>query len=275
MPFTAMTHTGKRRTRRRRTTRRRTTRRTRTQANTVARVARTLRKRDPVQYNVGGQDGLGISITPQIVQAFSKVTFDNQQSNLKFCRTSPKIYAKHLQVQMKVTPGDDYNNISLAFIRFKRSGELRNADIGAGGPNFGPVTTIDNRPFLPCQNAAGPYYTQVPLNMTTTAVGSANPFMLNDMWNPKVVEVIKKWNIMVQKNPATGVGVTYPLYKHFDFSHKFNEQWKYSNEAPAAGAQYNAPYNNKNYYLIAWSDSKLAPNAYLSYSYRLSFKDVD
>lgn len=247
------------------------------------RVLGAVRRNEPCQYGLGGVDGLAISITPQIVTAYSKLPYSQDVgTNVKFCRTSQKVFAKQLTCSLKVklpygATSDNYNTICLAFIRYKRSQELRNADLQSPGIGGGPLTDSDDKPFLPCQRAAAPYFTAVPLNMTTTAVGSANPRMLQNMWNPKVVDVIKKWNITLQQQKqVAGYPVTYPFLKQWNFIHKFNETWKYANDAPpAVDPGSDPPYNNKNYYLIAWSDSSAPGHPYLTTSQRVSFKDQD
>lgn len=247
------------------------------------RVISAVRRNEPCQYALGGVDGEVLTVAPIIISTYSRIPYSQDSgTNVKFLRTAQKVFAKHLTVtvKLKIATGatsDTYNSICLALVRFKRSGELRNADLQNPGIGGGPLTDSDDKPFLPCQKATAPYFTSVPLNMTTTAVGTANPFMLNTMWNPKVIEVIKKWNVTLQQQYATGHAVTYPFMRQFDFSHKFNETWKYSNDAPAAVAPdtNEAPYNNKNYYLIGWSDSTTVAHPYISTSSRLSFKDID
>lgn len=246
------------------------------------RVISAVRRNEPCQYALGGTDGLALNIDPQIVAAYSRLPYSQDSgTNVKFLRTAQKVFAKHLTVTIKLAiptsaTSDYFNNIALALVRFKRSGELRNADIQSGGLTGGPLTNEDDKPFLPCQNNVSPYFTSVPLNMTTTAVGTANPFMLQTMWNPKVVEVLKKWNVSLQQQRATAYPVTYPPFRTWTFEHKFNETWKFSNEAPpAVDPGHDAPYNNKNYYLIAWSDSTAAGHPYISTAHRLSFKDID
>lgn len=269
--------------RRRRRLRTRRYRRHAGSRNFNRKVNRAVTAREPCQYAIGGTDGLALTINPQIIATYSRIPYTQDSgTNIKFCRTSPKVFAKNLTVTLKLklptgATSDVHNSICLAFVRFKRSTEMRNTDIQDPGLTQGPLTTSDDKPFLPCQRATAPYFMTLPLNMTTTAVGSANPFMLNTMWNPKVVDVMKKWNVTLQQQRATGYPVTYPFQKDFSFSHKFNETWKYSNDAPPAvdPSTTEAPYNNKNYYLIGWSDSTVAGHPYLTTSSRLSFKDID
>lgn len=270
--------------RRRRFTRRVNRRATyRRHAGFARKVNRAVTARDPCQYAIGGTDGLTLTINPQIIATYSRIPYTQDAgTNVKFLRTSQKVFAKNLSVTIKLklpqgATSDIHNSICLAFVRFKRSSEMRNADIQDPGITQGPLTTSDDKPFLPCQRNTAPYFMSLPLNMTTTAVGSANPFMLQTMWNPKVVDVLKKWNITLQQQHTTGYPVTYPFQKDFTFNYKFNETWKYSNDAPPAvdPSQTEAPYNNKNYYLIGWSDSSVAGHPYLTTSSRLSFKDID
>lgn len=247
------------------------------------RVITAVRRNEPCQYALGGTDGLTLTINPVIVSAYSRLPYSQEQgTNVKFLRTAQKCFIKTLTATVKLkcptgATSDVYNNVCLALVRFKRSGEMRPADLVNPGITGGPLTDSDDKPFLPCQRATAPYFTAVPLEMTTTAVGTANPFMLQTMWNPKVVDVIKKWNVILQQqHSAAGYPVTYPFEKCFTFTHKFNETWKFSNEAPpAVDPGTDAPYNNKNYYLIGWSDSKVAGHPYISTSSRLSFKDID
>lgn len=239
------------------------------------RVLTAVRRNEMCQYSLFGEDARRISISPVIITNLSALKYTKAQPNAKYLRTANKVFAKTLTLNMKFAPGDEYNLCCVALVRYKRSEPMTNADLQ--DPNaitLGPLTTSDDKPFMPCQQPAAPHYTQVVLNMRTNAAGTANPFFLQDYWNPKVVDVIKKWNVTLQSNPATGVGVTYPLIKSVDFTHKFNEWWKYSEDPSEDPPLRPEPYNNKNYYIVAWSDSKIANHPYMSWSSRLSFKDV-
>lgn len=245
----------------------------RSRRNLSTKVNRIITKREPLQYSLRGQDRLAISTTPQIVAAPADMVFNNTQSNTKFCRTSPKISAKSVLFDINVGVSDSYNMICMAFVRYKRSDEMQNTDIQYGGLGAGPLTSLDDKPFLPCENAGAGYYNTVPLNMLNTTTTIAHPAMLNDMWNGKVVEVIKKWDIQLEAEQA---GATYPAFRNIKFFHKFNEEWKFPNiQSVSTAATVASPWNNKSYYLIAWSDSKLVGHPTLSYSYRLTFRDVD
>lgn len=239
------------------------------------RVLGAVRRNEMCQYSLFGEDARRVSISPVILNNFSALKYTKLMPNAKYIRTANKVYAKTLTLNLKVAPSDEYNLVCIALVRYKRSDPMTNADLQDPNPiTLGPLTTSDDKPFMPCQQPAAPHYTQVVLNMRTNAAGTANPFFLQDFWNPKVVDVIKKWNVTLQANPPD-IGVTYPFIKSYDFVHRFNEQWKYAespNEDPPARPE---PYNNKNYYLVAWSDSKIANHPFISWSSRLSFKDVD
>lgn len=242
-------------------------------------VNRAVMRKEPLQYTLQGFDVntdpslAAISVTPQIVASFSNIPFNNQTANAKFCRTSQKILAKTLSLQMELSCADNFNKICLAFIRYKRSEPLTNADLQDPGAGAGPLTTLDDKPYLPCENNANFYYNSVPLNMTTNPITTAHPFMLQDMWNPKVVDVIKTWKVQLQIPEA---GSTYPGIKQLSYFYKFNKIFKYQN-AVSTGAS-NRPsetYNNQNYYLVAWSDSKVVSHPQMSLSFRMTFKDLD
>ena len=234
-----------------------------------------VRRNEMCQYSMFGADAMRLSISPAIINNFSALKYSKLLPNAKYIRTASKVFAKTLTLNLKFAPSDEYNLICIALVRYKRSEPMTNADLQDPNPiTLGPLTTSDDKPFMPCQKDTAPHYTQVVLNMRTNAAGTANPFFLQDYWNPKVVEVIKKWNITTQSNPPD-VGVTYPMIKSVDFVHKFNEHWKYAESPSADPPDRPEPYNNKNYYLIGWSDSKIANHPFVSWASRLSFKDVD
>lgn len=235
------------------------------------RVNKAVLNREPMQYTLRGQDRIGLSTTPVIIAEPSKLPFNNFSGGCKYARSSPKVFVKGITFQFVLSVQDSYNKISFALVRHKRSEEIVSGDIALA--LGGPVTTLDDKPFLPCENANDHYYNTVPLNMVLPSTAISHPFMLNDMWNPKVVDVIKRWDIQLEAEQA---GSTYPAYRNVSYYHKFNEVWKYPNQVSADASNTPiAPYNNKNYYLIGWSDSKLVPNPTISYSYRTSFKDID
>lgn len=244
-------------------------------------VNRAVLSKDPLQYTLQGFDVnsnpslAAVSTTPQIIAAFSNVPFNNEIANAKFCRTSQKILAKNLSCQFEFAASDNYNKICMAFIRHKRSDPLINSELQAQGAGaVGPLTTLDNKPFLPCTQNSNHYYNTTPLNMDNlNPAAVANPQYLNDMWNPKVIEVIKTWNVQLQ-TPAEGA--TYPGLRKYTFFHKFNKTWKYQNAVSQDDTNRGTQtYNNQNYYLVAWSDSKVAAHPLMSLSYRLTYKDLD
>lgn len=252
--------------------------------------------RDPVQYRLFSTNDtsatpdtpfIGISQSPIVLLNLSDLKFNNENSNLKYCRTSPKIKVMNMLLRMTFLAQDQpYGRVSVALVRHKRSEPIVNADIQSG---LGARTTEDNLPFLPSSTATNnnSFPNDLGHNMTGTNP-SANPFVLNNMgWNPKVVQVVKTWDITLQPQwraigggaTATSylAGNTYPMIRDIEWNHKFNEIWKYENRTSANNLTESFfPYNNRCYSLIAFSDS-IAGSAHpaLSASVRLSFKDLD
>lgn len=256
------------------------------------RVNRAVLSRDPVQYRLFSTNVTTsippspykvVSQTPQILMNLSDLQYNNENSNLKYCRTSQKIKPMNLHLNFSVI-GEDfpYNRVSVALVRHKRSEPIEPADIQ--GALSGALTTENDRPFLPCTNntATNDFPNDIGCNMTGANV-NANPFVLNSLgWNPKVVDVIKTWNVIVQNKDrltdGTGqVGVTYPFIREIEYNHKFHEIWKYENRtSPDNNTETFWPYNNKCYQLIAFSDSVSgSSHPYISAHARLSFKDLD
>lgn len=256
------------------------------------RVNRAVLSRDPVQYRLFSTNNtasvppnpyLGASQTPIILMNLSNLKFNNENSNLKYVRTSPMIKPMNLHIHMSMIAQDfPYNRVSVALVRHKRSDPIENTDIQ--GLVAGALTTDDDKPFLPCTNntATNVAPNDIGCNMTGTNV-NANPFVLNSLgWNPKVVDVIKTWNVTLQnKDVLTDgngqVGVTYPVVKEIEYNHKFKEIWKYENRTSRDDNFEDFwPYNNKCYQLICFSDSVSgSSHPFISAHARLSFKDLD
>lgn len=229
---------------------------------------------------------IAISQTPFIVESFSNLKFNNENANLRYCRTSPKVRPINLHVNMTLLGQDDpYNRICIALVRHKRAQPIVLADI-VDGSGVGALTTENDKPFLPCTNATtdNTFPNDIGCNMTGLNV-NANPVALNSLgWNPKVVDVIKTWNVTLQNKDrltdGTGtVGITYPFIKEIEYNHRFpkDEEWRFENRtSPDDNVEFYFPYNNKCYQLIAFSDS-VAASAHpkLSVHCRLSFKDID
>lgn len=242
--------------------------------------------RDPVQYRLFSLAPTGASQTPFIFD-LSNLKFNDFNSNLKYCRTSPKVKVLNLHCQITVEAQDEpYNRISIAMVRHKRSEPMVNADIQG---LTGALTTQDDKPFLPSSNntATNQYPNDLGANMTG-ASAIANPFILNNLgWNPKVVQVIKTWNLTVspQNRAIDGStvptsweqGQVYPPTRSFSWNHKFNEVWKFPNDNTTdADTISEFPYNNKCYSFVIMSDSvALTTHPTVSIACRLSFKDLD
>lgn len=258
----------------------------------VRKVNRAVMSRDPVQYRLfstnlvgptGGNAYKVVSQTPQILLDISDVKFNNENANLKYVRTSQKMKPMNLHLNFTVLPQDfPYNRVSVALVRHKRSVPIEPADIQ--GAVSGALTTEDDKPFLPCTNATATnvFPNDIGCNMTGLNA-TADPFILNSLgWNPKVVDVIKTWNITVQnKDQLTDgngfTGVTYPYIKSWEYNHKFKEIWKYENNTSRDdNTESFWPYNNKCYQIIAFSDSVAgSSHPTISCAARLSFKDLD
>lgn len=262
--------------------------RLRRKTNFSRRVVSTMLRKDPVQYRMFSTNSQyeDVSQTPKVLLNLSNVKFNNENSNLKYCRTAPKIKVMNLNLCFSVYGYDQpFNQVSFAIVRHKRSGPIINADIQ--GTVTGALTTEDDKPFLPSSNDTldNTYPNELGSNMTGIS-GQAFPMALNMGWNPKVVQVIKRWDVVVQPqslldSTATDnrIGVTYPAYRQFEWNWKVNEVWKYQNTTSADDqTESYFPYNNKCYHLIAWSDSRSGiPNTHptMRVSARMSFKDLD
>lgn len=230
---------------------------------------------------------VGISQTPFILMNLSNVKFNNENANLKYCRTSPKMRPINLHINMTVLGQDSpYSRVCLALVRHKRAQPIVLADIVAGA-GVGALTTANDKPFLPCTNATADntFPNDIGCNMETGLNTHANPVALNSLgWNPKVVDVIKTWNVTLQvKDRLTDgsgvIGITYPLIKEIEYNHRFpkDEEWRFENRtSPNDLTEFKFPYNNKCYQLIAFSDS-IAGTTHptVSVHCRLSFKDID
>ena len=259
-------------------------------------TAITLAK-DPVQYRLFSTNDtsvtpdtpyVGISQTPIVLLNLSDLKFSNENANLKYVRTSPKIKVMNMLLRMSFRAQDaPYNRVSVALVRHKRTEPIVNADIQ--GAISGALTTEDDKPFLPSTTDTNNNTQPNDIGCNMTGLNpAANPFVLNALgWNPKVCEVIKKWDIVLQPqwrgigggNVATSyqAGVTYPMMREVEYNHKFNEVWKFENKTSTNNLTESVfPYNNKCYSLIAFSDS-VSGTAHPSMSahVRLSFKDLD
>lgn len=240
--------------------------------------------RDPTQYRLFSLRPTGVSQSPFVFNV-SDLKYNDFNSNLKYCRTSPKVKVMNLHCQLTFDVQDaPWNRISVAFVRHKRSDPIVNADIQ--GAIAGALTNTDDKPFLPSSNntADNTYPNDIGANMTG-ASATANPFILNNLgWNPKVVQVLKTWNITLSPrntNDSTAtdnlLGQVYPPTRSIEWNHKFNEIWKYQNATSNdADTTSEFPYNNKCYSFVLMSDSVTATSHPIaSIACRLSFKDLD
>lgn len=254
-----------------------------------SRVNRAIMSRDPQQYRLFSTDGYAdVSQTPVVLLQLSNLKYNDANSNLKYCRTSPLIKVQNIHINMHVIAHDHpYNQVSIALVRHKRTPPIENADIQG---LTGALTTEDDKPFLPSSNntVTNQYPNHLGHLMTGTSL-QAQPFVLNRMgWNPKVVDVIKTWNVICQPqavNDTTAagalnrIGVTYPILKEIDYFHKVNKTWKFENHTSRdSDTESFFPYNKQCYSIIAFSDSVAGlPSTHpqVCVSVRLAFKDKD
>ena len=90
------------------------------------------------------------------------------------------------------------------------------------------------------------------LNLADVGYGTATD--LNAQFNQKFVDVIWDKTYNVQEIAA---GAVFPPYKYLDLSTSLNKTCKFEEQSSAGQIQ---PYNNTAVYLIACSDSAVAPN---------------
>ena len=105
------------------------------------------------------------------------------------------------------------------------------------------------------------------LNLADVGYGTATD--LNAQFNQKFVDVIWDKTFQVQE---TLVGAVFPPYKYLDINTSINKTCKFEEQSSAGQIQ---PYNNTAYYLIACSDSGVAPNPSIRINLRLSYKQLD
>lgn len=111
------------------------------------------------------------------------------------------------------------------------------------------------------------------LNMTNVSMDPNNSGDdLHLQFNQRYVDVIYDKTFNVQEIAA---GAVFPNYRTINKFFKINKTSKYT-EAPDPTVQWTTqPYNNTALYLIACSDSSLAPNPRFSGQSRISYKDLD
>ena len=256
----------------------------------------TLRK-DPTQYRLFSTNDtsatpdtayVGISQTPIVLLNLSDLKFNNENTSAKYVRTAPKVKVMNMLLRMSILAQDSpFNRVSVALVRHKRTEPILNADIQAA--LGGALTTQNDKPFLPSTTATNnnTQPNDIGCNMTGLNPG-ANPFVLNSLgWNPKVVQVVKKWDVIVQPQwraiaggdtpTSYQAGQTYPLIREIEYNHSFNEVWKFPSKTSTNNLTESFfPYNNKCYSLIAFSDSVSgSSHPAISAHVRLSFKDLD
>lgn len=105
------------------------------------------------------------------------------------------------------------------------------------------------------------------LALSDIAYGAAAA--VDSQFNQKFVDVIWDKTYNLQEVVA---GAVYPPYKYLDHNTAINKTCKFTESAAAETVQ---PYNNTSYYLIACSDSTLAPHPSLRLSSRVSYKQLD
>lgn len=88
-------------------------------------------------------------------------------------------------------------------------------------------------------------------------------------FNQKFVEVIWSKTFQVQEQSA---GSVYPIYREYEKYFKLNNICKFTESDVDVTTQ---PYNNTSLYLIAVSDSTVAPSPRISGQSRISYKDLD
>lgn len=280
--------------------------RTRRKATTGTRLAKSKtfkravttveQNNNPMQYRLFSSNDttatpdnpfVHVSQTPFIIMNLSNVKFNNENTNLKYVRTSPKMRPINLHINMTFLGADTpYSRICLALVRHKRAQPIQLVDI-VGPTGAGALTTANDKPFLPCTNATAnnTFPNDIGCNMEGGLNPHANPVALNSLgWNPKVVDVLKTWNVTLQTKDrltdGTGtIGVTYPSIKEIEYNHRFpkDEEWRFENRtSPDDNTEFKFPYNNKCYQIIAFSDSvALTTHPTVSVHCRLSFKDID
>lgn len=237
-----------------------------------ARVRNATLAKDPCQYRLFGSGSVELSQTPTVVEQFSNLKALLSTTNPRFYRTSMKIKALNLNIHARIDVADETNQICIALLRHKRSDPIVDADIQAG-LGAGPLVSAADKPFM---DLGAPNTNST--NMTGTS-NSAAPHMLLNMFNPKVVDVMKTWTFDLQNPPPAAatswLSFTRP-YKSFEINHKFNEIWKFPDVREPTLMEATYPYNNKTYTLIGWSDSGAATaHPTIRLQTRLSFKDLD
>ena len=242
----------------------------RARRNFNKKVSRAILARDTVQYRLYGVDREPASQNPAVLMNISNIKANNGDANPMYCRTSQKIKPLGLHLSFRVDSQDTpFNQVCVALIRSKRSDPVTSAQLSSG---TGPITNVSDAPFLQLDDGTG-YNTNV-TNMTGTS-NFAHPQMLLDYFNPKVVQVVKKWVVNVQPDTQTPNQNFLP-YREWDYFHKFKgEIWKYPEMRPDTTVT-DFPYNNKCYQLVYWSDSVIATaHPAVTCSARFSFKDLD
>lgn len=238
-----------------------------------SRVSRAVLAKDPVQYRLFGTRTFELSQTPAIVESYSNLKCVQDEVNARFYRTSMKIKPYNLNVKARIDVADTTNQVCLALVRHKRSDPITDADLQAGVGGAGPLLTVKDKPFMDCGS--------LPNTQATSLTGlsaAAAPSLLLNMFNPKVVDVLKTWTFNVQSPPAGGAATlsAWKPYINFDINFKFKDIWKYKEPNAPAVQESPFPYNNKCYHLIGWSDS-ITATAHPTYTAqnRISFKDLD
>ena len=239
-----------------------------------ARVRNATLAKDPCQYRLYGSDTVQLSQTPAVVEQFSNLKALMSTTNPRFYRTSMKIKAINLNMHVRLDVADSTNQICLALLRHKRSDPITDADIQAAPVGTGPLVSAPDKPFMDLS---------APNSNSTSMTGISNsacPHLLLNMFNPKVVDVMKTWTFDLQLPPVANsdtswLSFTRP-YKSFEINHKFNEIWKFPDVREPTLLDTSYPYNNKTYTLIGWSDSGAGTtHPTVRIQSRFSFKDLD